>query len=342
MTVDVAILRDPQAVALAVAQWASQRFGGSVDVVSASALAGGFDNFVHALRLDGGALPPDWRADLVVRVAPSEDRREVARTETAIQNWCADLGFPAARVLALLDRDWTLALPAQIARRAPGTTMLAALSAAPTRARAQMRLLAALHAQLHELPVANWPAPGARAVTAQRRLALVRTRAEIPDAQLGLALTRVERALAALTPSPPVVCHGDFHPLNVMVDGSGAAFVIDWTDANLDDRHADVARTVALLRSAAVAGGSSSERVLLAVVGPILASAYLRAYRRLLPVDRDRLRRWEAVHLVNGMAQIASLSDPEVASASAGQVFPKWVVRTLRRRLNRTLRRVNA
>ena len=341
MTVDAAILRDPQQVAAAVGEWAAKRFGGPVDVVAASALAGGLDNFVHALRLDGEALPPEWRAELVARVSPSADRSAEARTETEIQNWCAAKGYPAARVLALLDGDWSIGRPAQIVERAPGTTMLDAMASSPRRARSLIRRLAELHAQLHSLPHGDWPAPDARALTAPRRLALVRTRAANGDHALAEQLTRVEHALAALRPAPVAVCHGDFHPLNVIVGASGGAIVIDWTDASLDDRHADVARTVALLRSAAVAGGSSIERVLLTVVGPVLAFAYLRAYRRLLPVDRDRLRAWETVHLVNGLAQIASLGDAEFASASAGQTFPKWLVRSLQRRLDRTLRRVS-
>ncbi len=342
MALDAATLRDPQAVAAAVADWAATRFGGPVDVVAASALSGGLDNFVHAVRLDGGVLPDEWRRELVVRASPSADRRANARSEAEIQNWCAASGYPAARVLALLDDDWSIGLPAQIAERAPGTTMLDAMAASPRRAPALMRRLAALHAQLHELPVETWPVPGARGVTAPRKLALVRTRVERGDAEIGRTLGRVEQALAVLEPAPDVVCHGDFHPLNVVVDGAGDAVVVDWTDATLDDRHSDVGRTVALLRSAAVAGGSPIERVLLAVIGPVLAFVYLRAYGRLLPVDRDRLRRWEAVHLVNGWAQIASLADSDVASASAGRAFPEWLLRSLRRRLDRTLRRVRA
>jgi aminoglycoside phosphotransferase (APT) family kinase protein len=340
MAVDAATLRDSDAVAAAIAEWAVDRFDGPVEVIAASALTGGLDNFVHAFRLDGDALPPEWKAELVVRVSPAADRIAIARTEAEIQNWCAESGYPAARVLALLDNDWRLGVPAQIAERAPGTTMLDAMTSSPTRIRALIRRLAELHAELHRLPCDTWPAPSTRAVNAPRRLALVRTRVENGDRAIAPALERVDRALAALTPAPEVVCHGDFHPLNVIVDTTGRAVVIDWTDVALDDRHCDVARTTALLRSAAVAGGSSIERVLLAVAGPVLSWAYLRAYRRLLPVDRDRLRRWEAVHLVNGWAQIASLEDTDIASASAGQTFPRWLLRSLQRRLDRTLRRV--
>jgi aminoglycoside phosphotransferase (APT) family kinase protein len=342
MAVDAATLRNPLAVADAIAQWAATRFEGPVDVVDASMLTGGFDNFVHAFRLDGATLPPEWRAELVVRVSPSGDRVEAARTETEIQNWCVESGYPAARVLALLERDWSLGRPAQIAERAPGTTMLDVMTSSPARIPALIRRLAELHAKLHELPCASWPVPEARGFAAARRLSVVRTRVDNGDVEIGRVLARVERALAGLVPVSEVACHGDFHPLNVIVDASGGAVVIDWTDAALDDRHSDIARTAALLRSSAIAGGSSVERVLLAAVGPVLAFGYLRAYRRLLPLDRDRLRRWEAVHLVNGWALIASLGDPGLESASAGRTFPRWVLRALQRRLDRTLRHVGA
>src|SRR4051812_12322868 len=133
MAVDAATLRDSDAVAAAIAEWAVDRFDGPVEVIAASALTGGLDNFVHAFRLDGDALPPEWKAELVARVSPAADRIAIARTEAEIQNWCAESGYPAARVLALLDNNWRLGVPAQIAERAPGTTMLDAMTSSPTR-----------------------------------------------------------------------------------------------------------------------------------------------------------------------------------------------------------------
>ena len=59
MAADAATLRDPLAVAEAIAEWAASRFDGPVAVVEASMLTGGFDNFVHAFRLDGVTLPPE-------------------------------------------------------------------------------------------------------------------------------------------------------------------------------------------------------------------------------------------------------------------------------------------
>ena len=50
--------RDPQAVADAVAAWASERFGGAVAVDGEpSAIGAGFDSYIHRVDLTGTALP---------------------------------------------------------------------------------------------------------------------------------------------------------------------------------------------------------------------------------------------------------------------------------------------
>ena len=73
-----------------------------------------------------------------------------------------------------------------------------------------------------------------------------------------------------------MICHGDFHPLNVLVDGDDA-WLIDWTDAALGPREGDVARTLLLFEVASIAAGSSVERAALSWLGP-------RLERRFAPV----------------------------------------------------------
>ena len=106
-----------------------------------------------------------------------------------------------------------------------------------------------------------------------------------------------------------VACHGDFHPLNVLVDGD-TSMVIDWTDAALGDRHGDVARTSLLFYfGAALATSNRAAKAALGGAQGWLSKRYLRTYRRSAPIDPDRLRRWEAVHLLHGWAQILEAHD---------------------------------
>jgi aminoglycoside phosphotransferase (APT) family kinase protein len=138
----------------------------------------------------------------------------------------------------------------------------------------------------------------------------------------------------------PVVCHGDFHPLNVMVDGASAA-VIDWTDAGLGPREADVARTVLLLSVAAVAASGRLERAALTVAGPRLARRYRRRYEQGAPLHERRMASWDALHALHGWAQIEMLHagrfDAESSSTGNDARVPRELAGWLRARVEASL-----
>ncbi len=335
-------VKDATLVAEAVARWAEHEWQGPVTVRSATTLSGGLDNFVHAIGLDGEALPAPWQQDLVIRIAPSQQRLTHVREEMLLQNWIADRGYPAPRVLGLLRENWNFQLPAQIAALVPGVQLLDEVKAHPQRMKELIGLLAKLHVDLHQLDHTDWPTADATGTAAIKRTRLVHERIEAGRADLSVAMRQVQTGLdwCAAHPVDPTICHGDFHPLNVVFDtATGAAVVVDWTDVTLDDPHSDIARTATLFRCAAIAGGSAIERVALRLVGPLLARMYLRAYGQLRPFDRQRLRHWEALHLLNGLAQLDLLNDPVAETSAAGQSFPPWIGRSIERRLQRTLRR---
>jgi aminoglycoside phosphotransferase (APT) family kinase protein len=333
---------DPRAareVADAVAGWAAARFGGRVQVVGEPTAIGiGFDSYIHRLDLGGPDLPDAWRGPLIVRLLPSPDRAPQAEREATVQRWCGDQGYAVPQVLAVLHPADGLGLPVQVMERAPGTTMLDAFSAKPWRARRLVDQLAALALRLHRLSTADFPADDG-ATLVDHRLALPRrVVAELDRPELAGALQRAESLAAEAMAGPPVVCHGDFHPLNVMVDGAHAA-VIDWTDARLGPREADVARTALLFHIAAIAAGTRLERAVLRAAGPRLARRYLRTYQAGEPLDPRRLRIWEVLHAVHGWAQVEMLHAGGFegsSSADAGRV-PVSVGSFLERRIQRSL-----
>lgn len=327
--------RDPEAVGEALVRWASAHHGGPVELVGPpTAVGAGFDSYIHLVTLTGAVLPEAWRAPLVVRLLPSVDRAPQAAREAAVQGWAADQGYPAPRVLAVLQPDAGLGLPAQVMERAPGTTMLDALSARPWRAFALLRQLADLQLALHALPSAGWPSSTDPQVLVDQRLGLTRRAAtQLQHEGLLDALERVRPLAAVAASGPQVVCHGDFHPLNVMVDGERGS-VIDWTDAGLGPPEADVARTLLLFHVASIAASSTLERVVLRRVGPRLARRYRRAYEARAPLDETRLRAWEALHGLHGWSQVVTLHAGgfEDASSSEQGRIPLEVGEYLRRR----------
>lgn len=302
--------RNPRAVADAVLGWASERFGTDATLVGKpSAVGAGFDSFIHLIELRGDGLPEAWRLPLVVRILPTADRAERAEFEAATQDWAADAGYPAPRVHAVIPPGELLDLPVQIMERAPGVTMLDALKAKPWRARSFVDQLAALQLRLHALDTRSWPHPPSAAPLTDVRLSLTRRAVrELGDPDLAAALDRADALVAsgATGEGELVPCHGDFHPLNVMVDGSRAS-VLDWTDAGLGPREADLARTVLLLNVASIAADRPIERAALRAAGPRLARRYRRTYERGATLHEGRLRSWEALHALHGWAQIAML-----------------------------------
>jgi aminoglycoside phosphotransferase (APT) family kinase protein len=285
--------------------WLSERYGGAVQLVEPATSKGeGFDSMVYLVRVAGDRLPDEWRRPLVLRVKAEVDRGPEAEREAAIQGWLADRGYPAPRVLQVFGAGELLDLPAQVMERAPGELALEAIRSAPWRARRICRDLAALHARLHSIPADGFPPTDD---LLDRRMRLARSVcAELDDADLRRALEHVEARADDLRAAPVAVCHGDFHPLNVLVDGDDA-MVIDWTDAGIGDRHGDIARTLLLFELAAIAANGALERRILTIVGPLLARFYRRGYERVLPIDAARLRLWIPVHLLHGWSQVRAL-----------------------------------
>jgi aminoglycoside phosphotransferase (APT) family kinase protein len=285
-------------------EWLEQKFGAPVvDEVAPTAIGTGFSTLIHFVHFAGAELPAEWREPLVVRIHQSVDQASVARREAAIQSWCHDRDFPVPRVLVLFEPDELLPLPVQVMERVPGTTMLEAIMKAPWQSGRMLERLADLQLRLHAIPIDGWP-EAKEAGLAARRLALVRRSLDRhDDPELRDALVRAERLLPELYAAERVPCHGDFHPLNVMVAGEQAT-VIDWTDAGLGDRHGDVARTYLLFHVAAIAASTRVEKAVLKASHGWLARRYRRAYERVQPLDPERLRHWEALHLLHGWAQV--------------------------------------
>ena len=293
-----------QEVAALVARL-GERFGGGVALAEPATSKGeGFDSDVYLVRFSGAALPDEWRRPLVLRVKSDAERLEEAQLEAATQAWLADRGYPAPRVLEVFAPGALVDRPAQVMERAPGALMLDRVVSKPWRALGAVRQLASLHVQLHTMATDDFPAGDD---LLDRRLRLPRHAAEeLGNEALRAGLDRVVALAPRLRDSPPSVCHGDFHPLNVLLDGD-RAMVIDWTDAGIGDRHGDVARTLVLFDVAAIAASNAAERLALRAAGPRLGNMYRRAYQRALPLDPDRVNLWKPVHLLHGWSQVLSL-----------------------------------
>jgi aminoglycoside phosphotransferase (APT) family kinase protein len=306
------------AVADATLAWFRAQVPGAADAAWVGPLepaVEGFATYIWFGRLRASGLDDRWRGPLALRVFGSTDDDEVLDREQAILGYVADHRYPVPRPLAAVPASGAgnpVGLPWMVLPRIDGRPLLAVIAQAPWAAPARLRELAALQGQLHEIPVTGCPLADDGSLVDRwlgRRgpdieaIASPRARAVLDALRERAGCVRVEE---------PVICHGDFHPLNVLSRRDGSVWrhvVIDWTDATVGDRHFDVARTLALFRVASIAAGSRVERVALRLAGPGLVRTYRRAYERSCPLDATRLAYWTAVHYLYGWWQIRQLHE---------------------------------
>ncbi len=164
-----------------------------------------------------------------------------------------------------------------IYQRCEGASMDLDLAQHPLRLFAHARQLAELHAELHARPMrADLP-------PLRRRLAhKIRHANPLPGDLRAAALA----ALEAL-PDGDRLCHGDFHPGNILLSRPDPV-IIDWIDAALGRPLADVARTSIL----ALGSAATQEKRYASLGVRLLHAVYLRHYFKIRPGGRDEYRRW--------------------------------------------------
>lgn len=119
-----------------------------------------------------------------------------------------------------------------------------------------------------------------------------------------------ERLLNILStlPNGDVLCHMDFHPDNVYIDGNNVK-VLDWMTALKADPLADVARTMMILQYAEIPNVSDEERKTVESLRNDLLEGYKDAYDDCDSIDVERLNKWITVMLA--MRLLENISENE-------------------------------
>ncbi len=170
-------------------------------------------------------------------------------------------GLPAPSVLSVgrYGGRWGIEMT-----RAEGPSFGAAMVARPALNPRYLDAMAGLQNCIHGAPGTGLPA-------LKTRLAEAIARAPgLPPPLRGHLLAE----LAAL-PDGDRLCHGDFHPLNVLGTPS-AAIVVDWLDASAGSPHADLCRSWLLMHFAL----------------PEIADGYLAACERVAGITRRDALAW--------------------------------------------------
>jgi len=169
--------------------------------------------------------------------------------------------------------------PGIIYQRVEGPAMLDSLPTQPWAVIHFARLLAELHTDMHTRRAEGFPSQreymlkqiqSASSLTDQKKQAVLKILDKLPDGD--------------------ALCHGDYHPANVLLAKEGP-FIIDWPLAAHGNPIADVARTSLLLTMGAMQSGTPG-RWLMEMGRNLFHHFYLERYMRLRSISSQQIAAW--------------------------------------------------
>jgi aminoglycoside phosphotransferase (APT) family kinase protein len=232
----------------------------------------------------------DWDDGQVLRLMRTPAQLEPMQRSTLAIAAAHDAGVRTAAVLEEVEVDGR---PGQVMERLDGIDQFALAGRRPWTLLSSVRRLAAIHVDLHRVEVSEEFESVHDMVAAKLRDSPL-----VPAAVSDAALV----ALGEL-PAGSSLCHGDYHPGNVLVDGDDAV-VIDWTNAARGHPMADFARTRLMLQVGELPPGSPALMRGLAVAGrAVFCRLYVRGYRSLGTLDIELADRWAPVRAADRLAE---------------------------------------
>jgi aminoglycoside phosphotransferase (APT) family kinase protein len=229
-------------------------------------MSGGYDATILRFSLHGA--PEPLSGPLVLRLFQATVDAQRAPREAAVQNSLAGLGYPAPRVFVTEARVEALGGPFIIMERVPGRPLgsefeglsikgfgqaVNTVRQIPRVRREMIRLWDEAQTRLQALPVKDFLDRIERAgisgeiFTFDANFASLRAAAD----EFGLeGLRPAFDWLVEHRPSRslnPVICHGDFQPLNVLADHGRLTGVIDWVKTTIADPAFDYGAAMAIL-----------------------------------------------------------------------------------------------
>jgi aminoglycoside phosphotransferase (APT) family kinase protein len=256
-------------------------------------LQGGFETAIYRFQLVG--TQKALNKHLVLRLYPEYYSPENAVWESSIQNALAKEGYPAAKAHFICTDKSIMGGAFFIMDFLRGKPMITApLETVP-------RILGEAHAALHGIDPGtlieslNEQGIDDNQYSLDNRFdSLHHMVKELPWISDGVDWLMGNRPSEARRPA---ICHGDFHPLNILIQEDTVTGVLDWPGFLITDPALDIANTI-LLITVAFKHLSST------LLGPehasidydLISRLYLDAYRTQLPfdatnVDYYRIRR---------------------------------------------------
>lgn len=238
-------------------------------------------------------VPDHLNIPLVIRIFPTFFRKNQANKERLVQNALKEAGYPVPRVFFIGDETSIFDLQFIIMEFMPGKPLWNMdLNDMP-------EILAKLHVELHKIdpsPIMNelgFPSNDLNFCPSLDYVEVLINRLNQERLKPGLQWLKENRPKTESL----VICHGDFHPLNILYDQDSVSAVVDWATFRFDDPAYDVATT----------------RMVLSVLGPVFypmidwdefLTRYFEQYQKENSLDPEKVDFFDAVRLLRALNEL--------------------------------------
>ena len=216
--------------------------------------------------------------DRVIKLYYPEYSETMVKSEACAVELAAKAGLPVPSSYGLVKIDNRSGI---VFERLYGETMLEAMLRKPHKLPQLTRQFVAMHCQLHKSQCADFG-------PYRRYLADKIQRAP------GLTDANQDRLINYLNELPSdrqVVCHGDFHPDNIMLTKRGPV-VIDWMTAGSGEAAADAARTLLLLTTGSPPEMNIWQRAVTALARNYISHLYQTHYFQDCKTTQLQVQAW--------------------------------------------------
>ena len=263
-------------------------------------LQGGYETATYQFQLKGA--PEELSRRLVLRLYPEFYGPENAVRESSVQNALAKEGYPVARAYfpctdkSILGGAFFIMefLSGKLMINAPVDTMPGMLGKA--------------HAALHRIDPESLIKSLIQHGIDESKYRLASRFAYLQNIAKDLSWIcgGVDWLMENRPPEPErlTICHGDFHPLNILIQDGTVTGVLDWPGFLIADPSLDVANTLFLTTV-------PFKLLVSSVLGPDFASVdlertsqlYLDAYRTRLPLDSTNLDYYKVRRSIHALVE---------------------------------------
>jgi Ser/Thr protein kinase RdoA (MazF antagonist) len=230
----------------------------------------------------------EWDDTRILKLWRVQYTRADVDYEARISRILAGSSLPVPKMYDVIEHDGRGGI---VYERIRGVGLLDWIFADLSRFEEGARWLGRLHAMIH-----NHPTLPDLPLQRERLRHRIASAPQLDNHQRATMLERLEAM-----PEGNVVCHGDFHPQNVIVIAENQAVIIDWVDATSGSDMADIARTLLITDSA-----EQPPEIL-----EMFKVAYLGEYARHRPLDEGLVKRWYPIVAAGRLGE--GLPDEEYA-----------------------------